>query len=150
RAQLAGAKARPRRQDPCDRGHRRYLPPRRLGASPESRSRKRRREGRRALPSRQDAHGPLRRERRFGRAHQADRKGNVRRGPAGGRLNARWKALDIGSPAKYHFAGLRFVLVRRGLDSKIVVAGLEIDFLVGADLLVLVDREIVGGEVLVG
>src|SRR6476661_786109 len=44
---------------------------------------------------------------------------------------------------------LAFVVLGRGLDSEIVVAGLEVDFLVGADLLVLVDRELVGGEIFI-
>jgi hypothetical protein len=37
-------------------------------------------------------------------------------------------------------SALAFLVLARGLDAKVVVACLEVDFLVGADLLVLVDR----------
>ena len=42
---------------------------------------------------------------------------------------------------------LGFLVLAGRLDAEIVVAGREIDFLVGARLLVLVDRQIVGGEI---
>ena len=68
----------------------------------------------------------------------ADRQGNVCGGAAGRAARAAGVA-----------ASSAFVFARRLLDSDVVVAGVEIDFLVGADLGVFVDRQILGGELVV-
>src|SRR6185295_7663608 len=45
---------------------------------------------------------------------------------------------------------LTVVVLARGLDAEIVVPGLEIDFLVGADFRILVDRQLFGFELGIG
>ncbi len=70
----------PRRQDPRHRRDRRHLPPRRSCAQAAGRSPGTRRQGRRAVSTRQDPHGPVRSQRRSAGANGRNREGDVCRG----------------------------------------------------------------------
>jgi len=50
------------------------------------------------------------------------------------------------SPHEAEPRGSYLVVLAGGFDAEVFVARLEIDFLVGADFLILVDCEIVGGD----
>src|SRR3954454_13490258 len=47
-------------------------------------------------------------------------------------------------------ATLRVVVLARRLDAEVIVAGFEVDFLVGADFRILVDRQVLGFEFRIG